>query len=82
MVTAQSKLVVLFADIGGSTALYERLGDVKARKQVAACLSTVTGHVKRSGGEVIKTIGDEVMCTFADAEAAVNPAIGMQKALA
>lgn len=82
MVTAQSKLVVLFADIGGSTALYERLGDVKARKQVAACLSTVTGHVKRSGGEVIKTIGDEVMCTFADAEAAVNAAIGMQKALA
>lgn len=82
MGTTQSKLVVLFADISGSTALYESLGDVEARKQVAACLSTVISHVKRSGGEVIKTIGDEVMCTFADAEAAVSAAIGMQKALA
>ena len=82
MMTTESELVVLFADISGSTALYERLGDIEARKQVAACLSTVTKQVEQSGGKVIKTIGDEVMCTFTAAEAAVTAAIDMQKALA
>lgn len=51
----------MFADISGSTALYERLGDVAARKQVADRLAKVTEQVGRYGGEVIKPIGDKVM---------------------
>lgn len=73
---------MLFADISGSTALYERLGDVAARKQVADCLAKVTEQVGRYGGEVIKPIGDEVMCGFPDAESAVGAAIAMHKVLA
>lgn len=77
----QPKLAVLFADISGSTSLYERLGDIDARRQIAACLSTITEQVARHAGVVVKTIGDELMCTFADAECAVRAAIGMNSVL-
>ncbi len=78
----QAMLAILFADISGSTSLYERLGDLDARKHVAACLSTITAQVTHYAGAVVKTIGDELMCTFADAESALNAAIAMQNVLA
>lgn len=74
-------LAVLFAAISGSTALYERLGDLEARKRVATCLPTMTEQVIHHAGVVIKTIGDELMCTFPEAGSAVHAAIAMQSAL-
>ena len=55
---------MLFADICGSTALYEKLGDNAARLLVAACLSLTTDAVSRHRGRVVKTIGDAAMCVF------------------
>jgi adenylate cyclase len=67
-------LAVLFADICGSTALYENFGDDLARKIISRCIDTMSG-------KLIKTIGDEVMVTFPSAEAAFHAACAMQVAV-
>lgn len=72
---------VLFADISGSTRLYERYGDDIARADVAACLEVLTGVAERCGGRVAKTIGDEVMCVFANPARAATAASEMHEAL-
>jgi adenylate cyclase len=74
-------LSIVFADISGSTRLYETLGDALARELVAKCLTVMTEQVKKYGGTVIKTIGDEIMCTFPTADKAVESAMGMQDAV-
>ncbi|NOT82695.1 MAG: adenylate/guanylate cyclase domain-containing protein, partial [Gallionella sp.] len=62
------KLAVLFADVCGSTALYEKLGDDQARKLIADCLQTITEKALAHQGKITKTIGDEVMAVFPSAE--------------
>ncbi|MGI9304670.1 MAG: adenylate/guanylate cyclase domain-containing protein, partial [Gammaproteobacteria bacterium] len=79
MTEKQSQLAILFADISGSTSLYERLGDVEAKQQVAACLEAIIDQVEIHRGRVINTIGDEVLCTFADASVAAEAAMDMQE---
>ena len=64
MTRKTENMAVLFADICGSTALYEKLGDNAARLLVAACLSLTTDAVSRHRGRVVKTIGDAAMCVF------------------
>lgn len=75
------KLAILFADICGSTALYDKLGDSLARRLIAQCIATMTGEISAYQGTLIKTIGDEVMCTFPSAEAAMHAACAMQRAV-
>lgn len=75
------KLAVLFADICGSTALYENLGANLARRLIAQCIATMTGEIPAFHGTLVKTIGDEVMCTFPSAEAALHAACAMQRAV-
>ncbi len=70
-------LVVLFADLGDSTALYERLGDMAARRLVADCLARATAVVRKQNGRVVKTIGDEIMAVFGDADDAAAGAEGI-----
>ena len=57
-------LTILFADIAGSTRLYDTFGDSKARELISDCLSHLKELAGKNDGTVIKTIGDEVMCTF------------------
>ena len=71
-------LAIVFADICESTTLYAKLGDTAARHVINSCLSMIVGIVERQQGRVIKTMGDEVMCAFADADHAVRAAIDMQ----
>ncbi len=75
------KLAVMFADICGSTALYDRVGDAKARRLISWCIATMLAEVAPFQGALIKTIGDEIMCTFPSAEAAFNAACAMQNAV-
>lgn len=77
----QSSLAILFADISGSTRLYETLGDVAARREIAHCVKQMTAATHRHGGTLIKVIGDEVMCTFASADEAAAAALEMQEAV-
>ena len=74
------KLAILFADISGSTALYEKLGDQLARKLISRCLSNLNKALITHHGTLIKTIGDEILCTFPSVEAALNAACEMQMA--
>ena len=70
---------IMFADIAGSTKLYDTLGDQLARAKVAATLETMSEITRKNSGTVIKTIGDEVMCTFPAAENAGAAAWEMQE---
>ena len=81
MPQANQNLAILFADISGSTSLYETLGDERAHKLVSNFISVLSGIISEHQGTIIKTIGDEVMCTFASAYQAIHAAIEMHKAL-
>jgi adenylate cyclase len=72
------KLATLFADVAGSTRLYERLGDVAAYAAIERCLQALTQVTEDFGGRTIKTIGDEVMVVFPTVEAVCYAAIEMQ----
>jgi adenylate cyclase len=79
MARKAATLSIVFADISGSTRLYESLGDAVARELIAQCLGVMTEYIENHGGRVIKTIGDEVMCTFPTADQAVEASVGMQE---
>ena len=57
-------LTILFADVSGSTRLFESRGDVEARRLIASVLDALSVICRQYGGHVVKTIGDEVMCTL------------------
>jgi adenylate cyclase len=69
---------VLFADVAGSTSLYELMGDAKALARIGGCLARLRDVVTAAGGRVIKSIGDELMCAFPDAPTALRAASDMQ----
>lgn len=79
MARKAATLAIVFADISGSTRLYESLGDAIARELVAQCLGVMSEYVDKHGGKVIKTIGDEIMCTFPSADQAIEASMGMQE---
>lgn len=82
MAEPEAAPAVLFADVSGSTRLYETLGDSAAHRIVAQLLEQLREVIAAEGGRVVKTIGDEVMATFDDARAAVATARAMQRDLA
>jgi adenylate cyclase len=73
------ELAILFADVVGSTRLYDIMGDVRARDMVAICIEVMRNATEVRQGTVIKTMGDEVMATFPSADAALNAAAQMQQ---
>ncbi len=77
----EQELAIVFADVVGSTKLYDSLGDQRARETVALCIARMRQATEKHTGTVIKTMGDEVMATFVDAHAALSAACEMQKNL-
>ncbi len=71
-------LAVLFADIAGSTKLYDTLGDEAAKRMIDECIALMRAITVQYGGRVIKTIGDEVMCVLPDADSGCLAAMDMQ----
>jgi class 3 adenylate cyclase len=71
-------LTFLFTDLRGSTALYERVGDLAAYDLVRSHFQVLHDIVANEGGAVVKTIGDAVMATFATPERAVAAALRMR----
>ena len=71
----------MFADVAGSTQLFEVLGDDQARTTIAETLELLTNVINGHNGTVIKTIGDEVMCTFPEPDDSANAATEMQETL-
>ncbi len=66
---------VVFADIVGSSKLYREMGNLRAQQEVERLLSLMSQIVHAHGGQLVKTIGDEIMVIFADAECAAEAAI-------
>src|SRR5436190_18739535 len=68
---------VLFADVSGSTKLYEAVGDAAAHAAIDACVKMFSAVTQGHAGRVVKTIGDEVMSLFAKPTDAARAAIEM-----
>lgn len=77
-----SQVALLFSDLRGSTALYERLGDGAAYNVVREHFALLAGVVRDHDGAVVKTIGDAVMASFGDPADAVRAALAMQARIA
>jgi adenylate cyclase len=76
-----SEVSVLFADVSGSTKLYETAGDAVAHAAIEKCVNLMREKTLNAKGRVVKTIGDEVMSAFPTADAAADAAIEMQSAI-
>jgi class 3 adenylate cyclase len=73
---------VLFADLRGSTAMYETLGNTEATAVVTQSIALLTRIVTRQGGTVVKTLGDGLMAVFPRPSQGVAAADEMHDALA
>ena len=72
---------VLFVDVCGSTKLYETLGNARAQAIIGKTLAILSQSATRHLGTIVKTIGDEVMCTFSSAREAAEAAVDMQRSV-
>jgi class 3 adenylate cyclase len=72
------EVAILFADVVGSTQIYDKFGDTKASETVALCLDVMKDATRQFDGTVIKTIGDEVMSTFKTVDEAMGASVMMQ----
>ena len=77
MQSSEQHVAILFADICDSTPLYESSGDWSALSVIAGCLDELAEYAKRSGGLVIRSKGDDVLCTFDAPAAALDAAEAM-----
>jgi adenylate cyclase len=69
---------VLFADVSGSTKLYETAGDAVALQTINGMIADMRRATEAAGGRVVKTIGDEVMALFPSPAAAASAASQIQ----
>jgi class 3 adenylate cyclase len=76
-----TSLTFLFTDLKGSTALYERVGDLAAFDLVRAHFRALLEIIAAEKGAVVKTIGDAVMATFIRPEHAVMAGLRMRAAM-
>ena len=72
---------VLFADLRGSTSLFETLGNAEATSVVTHCVNALAKPIVECGGSVVKTLGDGLMAVFAESAPAVHAAILMHEVL-
>jgi class 3 adenylate cyclase len=77
--SAAKARTVLFADLTGANALYDTLGDARALMNITRCLVLLEDQAFEHRGQVIKTIGDEMLCQFPDANTAANAAAAMHQ---
>ena len=74
-------LTLLFTDLKGSTALYDREGDLAAYRLVQDHFAALKKVVSTNSGAVIKTMGDAVMAAFPSGESGTAAAVAMMAAM-
>lgn len=79
--TQISERTVLFADLRGSTALYESLGNARATTVVTQSVARLAQVVENCDGKVVKTLGDGLMAVFQRPGPAVQAADEMHESL-
>ncbi|HEY1393568.1 MAG TPA: adenylate/guanylate cyclase domain-containing protein [Methylibium sp.] len=72
---------VLFADLRGSTSLYETLGNAEATAVVTQSVALLAQVVINCNGRVIKTLGDGLMALFEHAQQGLQAADEMHESL-
>ncbi len=72
---------VLFADLRGSTSLYETLGNAAATTVVTQNVAVLTRIVRAQRGLVVKTLGDGLMAVFDTPAQGVRAANEMHESL-
>jgi class 3 adenylate cyclase len=77
-----TSLTFLFTDLQGSTALYDRVGDLVAYDLVQAHFRALHEIVAAEAGAIVKTIGDAVMATFPSPDQAITAALRMREEMA
>ncbi len=73
---------VMFADLRGSTGLYETLGNAFATQLVSRTVSVLGRVISSQDGVLVKTLGDGLMATFDEPATAIQTAVDMHAALA
>ena len=79
MTSTPEQFAVMFADVSGSSRLYESLGDAEAKALIDGAVSRMSELTREFNGTVVKTIGDEVMSRFPSATDALNSACAIQE---
>lgn len=79
--TAIQRRAVVFADLRGSTALYELIGNADASAVVTETVDAIARRVPATGGVLVKTLGDGLMAVFPTAAQAVEAADQMHEEL-
>ena len=71
----------MFADVAGSTAMYQNMGDDLARERISKSLDALISITKRHSGNLVKTIGDEILVYFMDPDMAMIAARTIQETM-
>jgi adenylate cyclase len=72
-------VTVVFADLTGSTGLFESLGNTKATRAITSLTQWIGKLSTAHGGRVVKYLGDGVLMVFADNAKAVGAVIEIQR---
>jgi adenylate cyclase len=78
MTLVSKERAILFADVSGSMAFHETLGDQLGWKAIKTCLAELREIIEKRKGQVVKTVGDEIMAVFERPETASAAARDMQ----
>ena len=78
---SRRETTVLFADVTGSTRLYEAAGDRKALESIGTCIELLRRAAEAAGGRVLKTMGDGVMALFSSPDYAADASTRMHFAV-
>jgi adenylate cyclase len=73
--------VVMFADVAGSTAIYQNMGDELARERISNALNTLIDIAQKHEGHLVKTIGDEILVYFNDVDMALRASHTIQEVM-
>ena len=76
------KKAVLFVDVSGSTAFFERYGEVAGHAMVQHCFKVIVPAVEQHAGRIVKYMGDGFLAVFDDVAAAIEAGASMQSSLA
>ena len=76
------EIALMFTDLKGSTAFYERVGDARAYRLVREHYAFLAARIREHNGAIVKTIGDAVMAAFAEPADAVRAALAIQQKVA
>ena len=76
----QAESTVVFADLSGSSHVFEAIGNARATETVTGLVKWVGRVCEAYGGRVVKTLGDGVFALFPEGSAATNAVVRIQRA--